>query len=258
MYRGLSSLSVRRRGVHDVQTRMALRRARGSGGPRFAGTFNAAEVMAVRPEDKNARQDPSRPLPTARPWPELEQHLAFLRSLGAPDDAHPKVGVNEDYEVTMMICVVERPTAQASTCTFLKGRSGALASGPLGRALAAYKLVRAVDEASAEQAHAPVSAAPLPGSRNKPPRRRDWSTGNCRWRDVWSEWRPAFPRRAPARLPAAYDELEHARRVWVHDRRLPMSRMLLRVPDGCGADNQARHRVTPAVQRLQYDRTSPA
>jgi len=45
---------------------------------------------------------------------ELEQHLAYLRSLGAPDDAYPKVGVNEDYEVTMMICVVERPTAQAS------------------------------------------------------------------------------------------------------------------------------------------------
>ena len=31
---GLSSLSVRRRGVHDVPTCMALRRARGSGGPR--------------------------------------------------------------------------------------------------------------------------------------------------------------------------------------------------------------------------------
>jgi hypothetical protein len=46
---------------------------------------------------------------------ELEQHLAFLRSLGAPDDAHPRVGVNEDYEVTMMICVVRRPTLQASS-----------------------------------------------------------------------------------------------------------------------------------------------
>jgi len=39
---------------------------------------------------------------------ELEQYLAFLRSLGAPDDAHPKVGVSRDYEVTTMICVVER------------------------------------------------------------------------------------------------------------------------------------------------------
>ena len=42
---------------------------------------------------------------------------AFLRSLGAPDDAHPRVGVNEDYEVTMMICVVERPTVQASSAS---------------------------------------------------------------------------------------------------------------------------------------------
>jgi hypothetical protein len=39
---------------------------------------------------------------------ELEQYIAFLRSLGAPDDGHPKVGVNDDYEITMMICVVER------------------------------------------------------------------------------------------------------------------------------------------------------
>lgn len=46
---------------------------------------------------------------------ELERHLAFLRSLGAPDDAHPRVGVNEDYEVTMMICVVRRPALQASS-----------------------------------------------------------------------------------------------------------------------------------------------
>jgi hypothetical protein len=40
---------------------------------------------------------------------ELEQYIAYLRSLGAPGDAHPKIGVNDDYEVTMMICVVERP-----------------------------------------------------------------------------------------------------------------------------------------------------
>ena len=70
--------------------------------------------MAVRPEDKNARQI-QQAFTNGATLAELEQHLAFLRSLGAPDDAHPKVGVNEDYEVTMMICVVERPTAQAST-----------------------------------------------------------------------------------------------------------------------------------------------
>ena len=113
----------------------------------------------MRPEDKNARRV-QQAFANGATLAELEQHLAFLRSLGAPDDAHPRVGVNEDYEVTMMICVVERPTAQAST-TF-NGRPGALASGPPGRALAACELVRAVDEACAEQAHAPRDAAPLP------------------------------------------------------------------------------------------------
>lgn len=67
----------------------------------------------MRPEDKNARQI-QQAFTNGANLAELEQHLAFLRSLGAPDDAHPKVGVNEDYEVTMMICVVERPPAQAS------------------------------------------------------------------------------------------------------------------------------------------------
>ena len=69
--------------------------------------FAVTEVMAVRPEDRNARQV-QHAFANGATLAELEQHLAFLRSLGAPDDAHPKVGVNEDYEVTMMICVVER------------------------------------------------------------------------------------------------------------------------------------------------------
>jgi hypothetical protein len=72
--------------------------------------------MAVRPEDKNARQV-QQAFANGATLAELEQHLAFLRSLGAPDDAHPKVGVNEDYEVTMMICVVERPTARRAQVT---------------------------------------------------------------------------------------------------------------------------------------------
>ena len=92
--------------------RMALRRAPQVRRAAFVDTFNAAEVMTVRPEDKNARQV-QQAFADGATLAELEQHLAFLRSLGAPDDAHPKVGVNEDYEVTMMICVVERPTVQA-------------------------------------------------------------------------------------------------------------------------------------------------
>ena len=67
----------------------------------------------MRPEDKDARQD-QRAFATGATLDELEQYIAYLRSLGAPGDAHPKVGVSDDYEVTMMICVVERlhPTAR--------------------------------------------------------------------------------------------------------------------------------------------------
>jgi hypothetical protein len=82
----------------------------------FVDTFTAAEVMAVRPEDKNARQVQQAFVDGAT-LAELEQHIAFLRSLGAPDDAHPRVGVNDDYEVTMMICVVERPAPQVSSAS---------------------------------------------------------------------------------------------------------------------------------------------
>ncbi len=70
--------------------------------------------MAVRPEDRNARQV-QQAFADGATLAELEQHIAFLRSLGAPDDAHPRVGVNDDYEVTVMICVVGRPTAQVTS-----------------------------------------------------------------------------------------------------------------------------------------------
>ncbi len=83
---------------------------------RVRGRVHAAEVMAVRPEDKNARQV-QQSFANGATLAELEQHIAFLRSLGAPDDAHPKVGVNDDYEVTLMICVVERPTQPVSSAS---------------------------------------------------------------------------------------------------------------------------------------------
>ena len=76
--------------------------------------FNAAEVMAVRPEDKNARQV-QQAFANGATLAELEQHIAFLRSLGAPDDAHPRAGVNDDYEITVMICVVQRPAPQVAS-----------------------------------------------------------------------------------------------------------------------------------------------
>jgi len=62
----------------------------------------------MRAEDKDARQD-QRAFASGASLAELEQYIAFLRSLGAPDDAHPKVGINDNYEITTMICVVERP-----------------------------------------------------------------------------------------------------------------------------------------------------
>jgi len=80
-------------------------------GPRSRG-MQCAEVMAVRPEDKDARQD-QRAFASGATLAELEQYIAYLRSLGAPGDAHPKIGVSDDYEVTTMICVVERPHATA-------------------------------------------------------------------------------------------------------------------------------------------------
>jgi len=69
--------------------------------------------MAVRSEDKNARQV-QQAFADGATLTELERHIAYLRSRGAPDDAHPKVGVNDDYEITVMICVVQRPTPQAA------------------------------------------------------------------------------------------------------------------------------------------------
>jgi hypothetical protein len=73
-------------------------------------------VISVRPEDKNARQV-QQAFASGATLAELEQHIAFLRSRGAPDDAHPRVGVNDDYEVTVMICVVERPRPHVASAS---------------------------------------------------------------------------------------------------------------------------------------------
>ena len=75
----------------------------------FVVNFNVTEMMAMRSEDRNARQR-QQSFADGATLAELEQHLVFLRSLGAPDDAHPRVGVNDDYEITWMTCVVERRT----------------------------------------------------------------------------------------------------------------------------------------------------
>jgi len=76
-------------------------------------TFSIAEMMTMRSEDRNARQR-QQTFADGATLAELEKHLAFLRSLGAPGDAHPRVGVNDDYEITWMGCVVQRRTLDTS------------------------------------------------------------------------------------------------------------------------------------------------
>ena len=72
----------------------------------------------MRSEDINARQV-QQAFANGATLAELEQHIAHLRSHGAPDDAHPRVGVNDDYEITVMICVVQRPTPQVASLSSL-------------------------------------------------------------------------------------------------------------------------------------------
>jgi hypothetical protein len=79
----------------------------------FVVNFNVAEMMAMRSEDRNARQR-QQTFADGATLAELEKHLASLRLLGAPGDAHPRVGVNDDYEITWMTCVVERRTLDGS------------------------------------------------------------------------------------------------------------------------------------------------
>jgi hypothetical protein len=75
----------------------------------FVVTVNVAGMVAMRSEDRDARQV-HQTFAGGLTLAELEQQLALLRSLGAPGDAHPRVGVNDDYEITWMGCVVERRT----------------------------------------------------------------------------------------------------------------------------------------------------
>lgn len=79
----------------------------------FVVTFNVAGMMVMRSEDRDARQR-QQTFADGATLAELEKHLAVLRSLGAPDDAHPRVGVNDDYEITWMGCVVERRMLDSS------------------------------------------------------------------------------------------------------------------------------------------------
>jgi hypothetical protein len=81
----------------------------------FRVTPIAAEVTVMRSEDRDAGQVQLKTFADGATLAELETHLAFLRSLGAPGDAHPRVGVNDEYEITWMGCVVERRTLGQSS-----------------------------------------------------------------------------------------------------------------------------------------------
>ena len=84
---------------------MRLRAAYGSGimAPRrarcqavaFADTFNAAEVIAMRPGDGNARQV-QQALAGGAALDDLGKHVAFLRSPSAPGGAHPMISFNDE------------------------------------------------------------------------------------------------------------------------------------------------------------------
>jgi hypothetical protein len=55
----------------------------------FVVTFSVEEMMAMRPEDRNAHQR-HQTFANGATLAELEKHLEVLRSLGAPGDAHPR------------------------------------------------------------------------------------------------------------------------------------------------------------------------
>jgi len=67
-----------------------LRDALGVRRAAFADTFTAAEVTAMRPGGRNAQQASA----DGATLDELEKHIAFLRSPGAPGDAHPVISFN--------------------------------------------------------------------------------------------------------------------------------------------------------------------
>lgn len=63
--------------------------------------------MATRPEDRNAIQR-FEPFEDAATLAELEAYIARARDFGAPDDARPRVKLNDDDEIIGIVCVVKR------------------------------------------------------------------------------------------------------------------------------------------------------
>jgi hypothetical protein len=108
---GPSALPPRPRWAYHVTA--DLRRVRQLSG--VPGHMQCAEKMAMRPEDRDARRVQQKTFTDGATLAELEAHLASLRSVGATGDAHPRVGVNDDCEITWMGCVVERRSPRGHT-----------------------------------------------------------------------------------------------------------------------------------------------
>lgn len=61
----------------------------------------------TRPEDRNST-GMFEAFPDGATLAELEVFIRALRERGAPDDAHPRVKLNDQGEIVGMTCVVER------------------------------------------------------------------------------------------------------------------------------------------------------
>jgi hypothetical protein len=83
-------MSMPRRRIRDVTATQTARRSQVTRAA-FVDTLNGAEVMAMRAEDRNARQV-QQAFADGATLAELEKHIAFLRSLGAPATPTPRLG----------------------------------------------------------------------------------------------------------------------------------------------------------------------
>jgi hypothetical protein len=68
---------------------------------------SATRELTHRPEDQNCTQMFDA-FPDGATLAELEAFTRLLRDRGAPDDARPRVKLNEHLEVIGLVCTVER------------------------------------------------------------------------------------------------------------------------------------------------------
>jgi len=69
---------------------------------------NQLAAVTHRPEDRNATEAFRTFDPDGATLADLEAFIRVLRGRGAPDDAHPRVKVNEHGEIVGVVCVTRR------------------------------------------------------------------------------------------------------------------------------------------------------